>query len=360
MSIKEIRSEKVALPRDGWQAAILIALAALSGAGVAHLVGVPAASLSGAMVGAGLLVFFGGFGARIPTPAVTLLFTFLGVSMGAGVTPDALAKAHSWPLSLALMALGTVAVTLAVYAYLVHAMNWERKSAYFSAMPGALSYVLAIMQEARGDVGRVAQSQSLRVFLLIAILPSIVVMVGHGHAAVPQVQGPPAGELTLMFLAGLAGAFIGVRLKLPAGALVGAFLASAALHGADVVHGRPPRWMMEGGFIILGTYIALRFQGIHPREVARNLMASLGAFVVALAVAGATAMLASHLLSIPLGQTMIAFAPGGIEAMVMLAFMMDLDPAYVAVHQLGRFLLMLVLVPVMARFVLGRGWRDTR
>ena len=89
-------------------------------------------------------------------------------------------------------------------------------------------------------------------------------------------------------------------------------------------------------------------------------MASLGAFVVALAVAGATAMLASHLLSIPLGQTMIAFAPGGIEAMVMLAFMMDLDPAYVAVHQLGRFLLMLVLVPVMARFVLGRGWRDTR
>ena len=69
MSIKEIRSEKVALPRDGWQAAILIALAALSGAGVAHLVGVPAASLSGAMVGAGLLVLFGGFGARIPTPA---------------------------------------------------------------------------------------------------------------------------------------------------------------------------------------------------------------------------------------------------------------------------------------------------
>ena len=90
--------EKAALPRDGWQAAMLIALAALSGAGVAHLIGVPAASLSGAMVGAGLLILFGGFAARIPTPAVTLLFTFLGVSMGAGVTPDALAKAHTLSL----------------------------------------------------------------------------------------------------------------------------------------------------------------------------------------------------------------------------------------------------------------------
>lgn len=360
MSIKESRSVKAALPRDGWQAAVLIAIAALAGAGVANLAGIPAASLSGAMMGAGLLVLFGGLGARIPTPAVTLLFTFLGVSMGAGVTPDALAKAYTWPLSLALMAVGTVAVTLAVYAYLVHAMKWERTAAYFSAIPGALSYVLAIMQDVRGDVARVAQSQSLRVFLLIAILPSIVVLVGHGHAAAPPVQGPPIGELSLMFLAGMAGAIVGVGLKLPAGALVGAFLASAALHGAGVVHGRPPRWMIEAGFIFLGTYIALRFQGIHPREVARNLKASLGAFVVALAVAAATALLASKLLSIPLGQTIIAFAPGGIEAMVMLAFMMDLDPAYVAVHQLGRFLLMLVLVPVMARFVLGRGWRDMR
>ena len=48
----------------------------------------------------------------------------------------------------------------------------------------------------------------------------------------------------------------------------------------------------------------------------------------------------------------MAFAPGGIEAMTILAFVLGLDPAFVATHQLARFLGISLLLPVIAKFYL--------
>jgi uncharacterized membrane protein AbrB (regulator of aidB expression) len=42
----------------------------------------------------------------------------------------------------------------------------------------------------------------------------------------------------------------------------------------------------------------------------------------------------------------IAYAPGGLEAMTILAFALNLDPVYVGVHQTARFIVISLLVPV--------------
>ena len=52
----------------------------------------------------------------------------------------------------------------------------------------------------------------------------------------------------------------------------------------------------------------------------------------------------------------MAFAPGGIEAMTILAFVLGLDPAFVATHQLARFL-GISLLPVIAKFYLKDPFR---
>ncbi|WP_192843028.1 AbrB family transcriptional regulator [Aureimonas frigidaquae] len=329
----------------------------LAGALTFAALGVPAAYLSGAMVPVAMLAVGTKWGPRPPDALLTTLFTFMGLSMGAGVTPDVVERAHTWPASLALLLVSLFAITGSVFVFLVRAARWDRHSAYFASIPGALSYVLATMQGLRGDATKVVQSQSVRVFLLIAILPTMIVTLGTAHGHVPPASHPETTDFLIMLAGGILGAALAIRSGFPGGALVGSFLASAILHATGIVEGRPPQELIDIGFVVLGTVIGLRFRDTTPRQIAANFAASIGAFAVSISVAAALAVLAAQALSISFGQAMIAFAPGGLEAMVMLAFMLDLDPAYVALHQLGRFFVMILLVPVFARLLLGPGWR---
>jgi uncharacterized membrane protein AbrB (regulator of aidB expression) len=66
-------------------------------------------------------------------------------------------------------------------------------------------------------------------------------------------------------------------------------------------------------------------------------------------VAFAFAWPAAWLAGVPYASAMAAFAPGGLEAMAMLAFAMGLDPLYVGAHHLARFMLLGLSMP----FVVG-------
>ncbi|MEC7564009.1 MAG: AbrB family transcriptional regulator [SAR324 cluster bacterium] len=49
----------------------------------------------------------------------------------------------------------------------------------------------------------------------------------------------------------------------------------------------------------------------------------------------------------------MAYAPGGLEAMIMMAFILDLDPAFVAAHQLVRYIGMILILPFLTQRLLG-------
>ena len=50
-------------------------------------------------------------------------------------------------------------------------------------------------------------------------------------------------------------------------------------------------------------------------------------------------------------QTLLAFAPGAIDALTVLAFQMNIDPAYVAAHHIARFVVLAAAVPLLARWL---------
>ena len=72
------------------------------------------------------------------------------------------------------------------------------------------------------------------------------------------------------------------------------------------------------------------------------------------AVVGAFAATAAT--GIPYSHTLLAFSPGGLEAMVILAFALNLDPAYVGTHQIARFMVLSLAMPLVYRWLRGR-WR---
>ena len=78
------------------------------------------------------------------------------------------------------------------------------------------------------------------------------------------------------------------------------------------------------------------------------------AFVLFLAtsiIAAVGGLFAAWLIGIPALAGLVAYAPGGLEAMVMLGIAMGLDPLYITSHHVARFVLVSLAVPVMARAI---------
>ena len=331
--------------------ALTVLLAAMGGA-VFAWAGLPAPWLSGGMVAVTVFVL-AGFRAELPARLRDVLFVVLGISMGAGISPESVARIAEWPLSLAGLALAVAAMIASGVVYLRRVEGWDEATALMASIPGAMTHVMAVTAASTADIRRVALSQSFRVFVLVALLPTTIrsvssaAAVGPAPRAAALLDGPPA--LGLMLAAGVAGALLLHRLRVPAGLLMGGMAVSALLHGAGVVAMPLPPWLLIPGSTALGAFVGARFSGTDFALIRSTTRAALGSFVLAFAISAGFAFAVAAALALPFGQVLLAFAPGGLEAMTFMAFILGLDPAYVGGHQLLRFIGLALLVPIVAR-----------
>ncbi|MEQ8699973.1 MAG: AbrB family transcriptional regulator [Bauldia litoralis] len=329
-------------------------LIAVLGGGLATLAGLPASWLSGAMI-ATTAASLAGWDTRLPVRLLDVGFLLIGAALGAGVTPELLQGALAWPISLAGLAVTVGACIVAVRLFLMCIAGWDRDTAFFSAVPGALSFVLAVASETKADLRQVAACQSIRIFLLVAVLPAIIIAV-ETEAPSPGIQAVAGlADLGIMALACAAAGLLARRFGLPAALLTGSFLASASLHGAGVVSGTLPMPLVIVAFVMLGGLIGSRFAGTNLRFIASILAASVGAFLVAAAVALAMAVAIATVVGVPVDQAIVAYAPGGLEAMMSLSLALNMDTAFVAAHQFARFAGIALTLPLMARRATARG-----
>lgn len=316
-----------------------IALAGLFG-WLFHLAGIPAAWLSGAVIGA---IAWGltGSHARLPRPLVDAAMVLAGVVMGAGITPEALAAVAAYPVSIVLLVVAIVVVTFACAQFLMRVHGWRRDDAILASLPGALTAVLAVSVSRNADVTRIAVVQSFRLLILIAVLPFLVSFFGDGDSralvGAGQAVATP-GAFAVMIAVALATALLFERLQIAAPFLLGAFTASALLHVTDITPGVAPPAIATAAFVIIGIFIGERFTTLDRTLFRALLGAATGVFVIGLVLSAAIALLVSWLTGVAPGATLVAFAPGGLEAMIVLAVVLGVDPLYVGVHHTIRFL----------------------
>lgn len=323
------------------------------GGGVFHMLGLPAAWLSGAMVLVAA-VQFAGVPVSMPDRLRNAVFVILGISMGTGVKPEIIERIGEWPVSMLVLFAVISGIMTAGYFVLHNIMKWDRPTSFFGAIPGALSYVMALAESSKAKVANVAVSQSIRLFVLVAILP--ILITGSTDIEIQEeaiVASFTIPDVILTFLVCVAASVIAVRFNVPGGWLTGAFFASAALNGAGVVNLVLPQWFVVPCYVALGCVVGVRFSSVSLSALKQLFVASLAAFAAAMVISLAGATLTASLLEIPFGQALLAYAPGGLEVMTLLAFMLDLDPAFVAAHQLARYVGMVLILPFVTRIVIG-------
>jgi membrane AbrB-like protein len=323
----------------------LVIAVALAGGALFAVFGVPAAWLSGSM----LLVAVVGLFKPLPDlrkPWFDATMLVSGVLIGSAATPEALAAAARYPGSLAVLFVGLAAIMLATGAYLRYVARWSWIDSLLAAAPGALSAVIAVAQAKGADIGKIAVVQLFRILVLVALLPSLMQATGQGPSGqLPAMVVAGAGEMLLVLLCGLAAGLVFERLGVTAPIILGATLASAVLHGTGVVQGTLPPSVQIAVFVLLGAVMGGRVSNVKRRELAALFPLAIGGFFVSIAVAFAFAWPAAWLAGVPYATAMAAFAPGGLEAMAMLAFAMGLDPLYVGAHHLARFMLLGLAMP---------------
>ncbi|MCB1885859.1 MAG: AbrB family transcriptional regulator [Geminicoccaceae bacterium] len=331
---------------------LTLALGALGGY-LLSLAGFPAAWLAGSMAAVAVAALLG-LRVGLPERLREIAFILLGISMGSAVTPDSLHRMAAWPMSLLILVVCVAATALLGSLWLERRHGWSRATARFSAIPGALSYILALAIKSPADVPRVATAQSLRLVVLVAVMPLLVQLGGEVDPTAVLSRpagGTPLGIAVLVALA-TAGGFALKRLNVPAGLLMGSLLASALLHGSGLVEARLPGPLLVPGFVVMGGVIGGRFANTRPADLLRLLRPSLESVGVGLLVSAAFAFLAARLLALPFGQVWLAYAPGGVEAMTVMAFALHVDPAFVGAHHFFRLLALSVAIPLWMRPVL--------
>src|SRR5439155_2110415 len=83
----------------------------------------------------------------------------------------------------------------------------------------------------------------------------------------------------------------------------------------------------------------------------RNFGAALVSFAVSFAVASSFVLLLTTLLSLRIADVVVAFAPGAQDTMMVLALALHLDPIFIGVHHLCRFLLVSLSIPLLAKWL---------
>ena len=329
-----------------------IAIGAVGGL-LCWFVGIPAPWLAGSMI-AGVVAIFSGITVGMPDWLRALSFIFLGIQTGTSVTWETVDRAAQWPLSIAFLGLTVVAVTWACTWYYVKQSKWDAATALFASLPGALSLVLLLASTTTADMRRVTIAQCIRLFFLVAVLPAVIVWLSppeafHGGQAV-------IGSFTdiAIVIAVSAAAGYGLEwLKVPAGLMLGPMLASAALELSGVISGAAPNSVLIPANIVLGVMIASRFSGFTFAEFREALREGFTGFLIALAIAMAGAGITSAVARLPFALTLLAFSPGGLDAMTIIAFALNMDPAYVGAHQMARYLGLALLMPMVTAYVLA-------
>jgi uncharacterized protein len=311
---------------------------ALAGGAFLSLTGAPAAWLTGGV----LAVTFALGPLRLQAPSRSLTDSAMllsGLLIGSTATPQAIAAAGRYPGSIAIMLIAVLVIMALTSLFLIRMGGWSRTEAVLSAAPGAFSTVAVLAVERKQNLSRIAIIQLFRLYMLLMALPAMVVgsglvAVSPSPAAVPVI-GPAA--FAVLAACGLAGAFLFERLGVASPIILGATAASAILHATDVVDGNLPGPVAIMAFAMLAASIGGRFARIALRDVIKLMPVALGAFLISMGTAMLFAWPASLVAQVPLATAIVAFAPGALEAMAMLAFALELDPLYVAAHHLARF-----------------------
>jgi uncharacterized protein len=322
--------------------------------------GLPSSYLFAALlVGLAVALRFPGHGS-VPAPAFVAGQAVTGVALGAFVRSSALkALGHSW-LPVTLVSGATLGMCIAGGMLLTRFTALDAPTAQLGSVAGGASGIVAMSDDLGADARLVAFMQYLRVLVVVLLTPLVLAVAfprhHSGQAAGTSTLGEPRDWLLAL---GIAAA--GVAIASVAHVTAGTLLAPMVL-AAGVVLAVPggeftvPQLLAQSAFALIGLQVGLRFTMETVRLLGRLLGPVLLSILGLLVACFGLAVLLDLTASVTLLDAYLATTPGGLFAVLAVAFGAGANTTFILAVQGLRLLVMVMLAPlVVRRLTRGRG-----
>ena len=298
-----------------------------------------------------------GIDVGVPTPARYGGQWIIGTSLGLYFTPQVVREvAGLWYLLVA-GAVFSVAVGYVSALVLARMAKLDRTTALFASVPGGAAEMAVLGERFGARVDRVAAAQSLRILIVVAIIPAIYTLLGV-HGADPYVQGAksfaPAGFVLLMAATALGG-FVFQRFHVPNAFVLGSLAVAIPLTAAQIDLSAMPQLASNAGQCLLGCALGSRFQRDFLEGAHRFVGAVLISVLLAMALSAAFGASLAYASGLHPATLVLGTAPGGIAEMCITAKVLQLGvPLVTAFHVARVVVLLLTTAPLFAR--VQPGW----
>jgi membrane AbrB-like protein len=330
--------------------ALGLVLGAIGGA-VANYFNVPLAWMLGALF---VTMFARVAGAPIDVPIwVRAIFLILiGLFLGESFEGVQAGELLQWPISIFGAMLYVPVAAACAYAFYHYVAGERKATAICSSIPGGLIAVVVVSGSLGADERQVALAQSLRIAIVVVMAPVVAFgLLGYpqpDNAALDGRELISAADLAILLPAAFAVMWVMQRLNMPIPYMVGPLLASAGLRLGGVVEGVLPHQLVEVALVVTGSSIGTRFHGVAPMKLARFALLTLGGTSILMLVSASFAVVISALIGEDFLVVLLAYAPGGVAEMSLIALALDANPGFVAIHHVVRIVFVLLSVPLMS------------
>jgi len=230
----------------------------------------------------------------------------------------------------------------------------DRTTAVFASVPAGAAEMAVLGERYGARVDEVAAGQSLRLMLVVIVVPWVFAALKlHGADAfqpgTTEVRSlgllacTPVGGLVLQ-RAGLANAFV-----------LGALAVTIPLTIAEVNLSAVPRWLTNAAQILLGCALGARFERSFLRRAPRFVAAVGLSVLVALVLSAMFGLALAAATGLYPATLVLATAPGGIAEMSITAKVLELGAPVVTAFHVTRVVLLLTCTGPLFAWLRRRG-----
>jgi membrane AbrB-like protein len=230
----------------------------------------------------------------------------------------------------------------------------------FASVPGGAAEMSTLGERYGARVDRVAAAHSLRMLLVVAIVPAAFTLAGlrGSDAYVMGTTQFDASGFAILMAATLAGGLIAQRFDVPNAFVLGALAVAIPLTALEISLSSMPTVVSNAAQVLLGCSLGSRFQRDFLRGAPRFVGAVVVSVLVSIGLAALFGMALALLSRQNVATVVLGMAPGGIAEMTITAKVLQLGVPLVTAFHVTRLVVVLMLTgPLFARV---RAWRRGR
>ena len=280
----------------------------------------------------------------------------LGVLIGSNFTADILSNLEKWFVTVTIMAITTIAVTAIGFVFLRRVRKYDKQLAFLCSIPGGQAEAIIMARDLVEKDYVVALFHLIRVAIVFCTTPLLLGFIQGQDAvyasntalqAMPSLFDLSWQKLLSFFSTALIGYLIARFLRLPMAHLLGPLFLSTALHITGILEIPRVNEFVVLAQVVIGGAVGARLARVPFRELLTYVRDAFITTTLILSAYILAAVSISVVIDTDLLAMWLAFVPGGLYEVTLLALIFGFDVAFIAFHHTIRIMLIFLSMPLM-------------